>query len=85
MKCPALSATTGIALCLASLPAVALVSVGTRPTIFEQKFRAISDLNRGLPIMTLQSISLLRPQTLPASASVADHASREPTAVPVGN
>jgi hypothetical protein len=90
MKCPALSATIAIALCLVSLPTVALVSEGTHPSIFERHNLpqwpdnpAISALDGGLPIMTLRSVGLLQPQTLPASASVEDHASRTLTALVV--
>jgi hypothetical protein len=83
MKRPTLFATIGIALCLASLPAVALVSAGGRPSMWEQRslpqwpVAAPTTVppNRGLPIMTLEWAGLLQPQALPVSACVAQPAS----------
>jgi hypothetical protein len=89
MKCLALSATIAVGLCLVSLPAVALLSVGERPSIFERRslpqwpneLLAASPLDRGLPIMMLGWVGLLPPETLLALASVAVHGNRTPAAL----
>lgn len=89
LKCSALCATVAVALCISSLPAVALVSEGTRCSVFVQ-----DDLppwpdnlltgaaNKGLPTMTLQSIGSLPPPVPRASAT--SQASRTPAAIVPG-
>lgn len=61
MNCSALCAAAAVALCISSLPAVALVSEGTRRSVFAQDELppwpdnlSMSAANKGLPIMTLR-------------------------------
>jgi hypothetical protein len=78
VKRPALFATIGMVLWLGSLPAVALVSAGDRPSVWEQRSLPewpvafpTTTLDSGLPMMTLEWAGLLQPQALPGSTCVA--------------
>jgi hypothetical protein len=91
VKRSALFATIGIVLGLGSLPAVALVSAGDRPSIWEERslpqwpvaVPTTTTLNGGLPTMTLEWAGLLQAQVLPVSACMTLPAS-DLVAVPTG-
>jgi hypothetical protein len=84
MRYSTLCAAIAVALCMISLPAVALVSAGMRPSILERDGLPqrpdnpwMSPIGTGLPIMTLRPIGSL----LPLPAPAASHASRTPATI----
>jgi hypothetical protein len=94
-NCPTLFTAIALASCIVSLPAAALVSQGTLPSMFERQGLPqwpdnpwIGPLDQGLPVMALRPIGLLEPLLSPApappSASLARHASRTPASIAVG-
>ena len=67
-NCPTLFTAIALASCIVSLPAAALVSQGTLPSMFERQGLPqwpdnpwIGPLDQGLPVMALRPIGLLEP------------------------